>query len=411
MLLDDSYPPDVRVTKEAKSLRAAGYEVVLLCEPSSGDPARERVGPVEVVRVPVYERYGALTRPDHAGVYLATRVNRPWKRALADFHAEEGFDALHVHDLPLVRTALRWAADRPVPVVADLHENWPEAVRQYRRGRSLPASPSDAVERLFSPVWRLKRLERACVAGADRVLAVVEEGKAHYAACGADPEDVFVTPNYVDTDEFPGGGDAADVDPVAVDGEFVMLYVGTIGGRHRGLETVVRALPSLRERVDDPRFLVVGTGPYTDRLRAVSRRLGVADAVEFTGWVEFADLPGYVAASDVGLVPHRNNPHTATTIPHKLTQYMACGTPVAVSDVPPVERVVTDADAGVVFPAGDPAGLADAVAGLATDPDRAARLGANARRAVETTYNWTTAGAAVCELYDGLVGAGGDTRR
>jgi glycosyltransferase involved in cell wall biosynthesis len=268
-----------------------------------------------------------------------------------------------------------------------------------RRSRSRSSTPTDAVERLFSPVWRLKRLEQGCVSGADRVLAVVKEGKDHYVEdCAADPGDVYVAPNYVDTEEFPGG----DVTPAAVDGEFVMLYVGTIGGRHRGLETVIRALPSVRERVDDPRFLVVGTGPYTDRLRAVSRRLGVADLVTFTGWVDFEELPGYVAASDVGLVPHRNNLHTATTIPHKLTQYMAVGTPVITSDVVPLERIVTDARAGLVFPAGDPDGLAEVAVELAEAPEQKARLGATAREAVKTTYNWATAGIAVRALYDDL---------
>lgn len=402
MLLDDAFPPDIRVSKEAKSLVAAGHEVTLLCQYDGGQ-RRERVGPVDVVRVPVFEEYGSLDDLTNGSYYLGARVHLPWSRALTDHYESEPFDALHVHDLPLVKTGIRWADGRDVDVVADLHENWPEAKRQYRKRTSLSEltdDPKSALDRLATPIWRLKRLERTVVQEADRVVAVVEEGKRHYVECGADPDDVYVVPNYVDTETFLDG----DVAAASLDGEFVLLYVGTIGAAHRGLKTVIRAMPTIAEAVPDPRFVVVGDGPYVGELRRECRELGVDDLVEFTGWVDFERLPSYIAASDVCVVPHRDNPHTATTIPHKLTQYMALGKPAIVTDVEPLARVVTDADAGRVVPAGSPHGLAGAAVDLYEDPDRLAALGDNARRAVETTYNWATAGAQVCSLYEGMTG-------
>ena len=402
MVLESSYPADIRVRKEASSLEAAGFDVSLLCKYDGEEQRRERVGPLDVTRVAVYEEYGSLSEPVNGGYYLGKRVNLPWKRAIADQFRREGFDALHVHDLPLVRTALQWRGDRDVPVVADLHENWPEAVRQYRRRKSLTdrvVAPKSALDLVSTPVWRLKRIERSCVQAADRVVAVVEEGKEHYVSdCGADPDEVAVVPNYVDPAEF-GDGDTATVD---VDADFVLLYIGTIGGQHRGLETVIRAMPSITDHVPGAQFLVVGSGPYVSELRDLCAQLGVEDAVRFTGWVDFEELPGYVAASDVGLVPHCDNPHTATTVPHKLTQYMTLGKPVIVSDVAPLKRIVTDAGSGLVFAAGDPSDFAEKALRLVDRPDVAAECGANARRAVERSLNWQTAGAAIVEMYEGL---------
>jgi len=403
MVLDDSFPPDIRVSKEAKSLARAGHEVLLLCKHDDGQPRRERVGPIDVVRLPLFKEYGDLTDLKNGSYYLGARINLPWMRAITEWYDSEVFDALHVHDLPLVKTALQWAEDREVSVVADLHENWPEAKRQYRKSKRLGDlldDPQSTLDRLATPIWRLKGLERSSVRGADRVVAVVEEGKAHYVDdCGAVPEHVYVVPNYVDLEAFPGEN---DVEPVTYDADFSLLYVGTIGGEHRGLKTVIRAMPALAEVAADPQFVVVGDGPYVSELRQLARDLGVESLVNFVGWVDFEDLPPYIAGCDVGLVPHRNNPHTATTIPHKLTQYMALGKPVLVTDVPPLARIVTDADAGLVAPAGDPDEMATAAIDMYEHPERTAQFGENAERAVHETYNWETAGSAVCDLYDGL---------
>ena len=197
MLLDDTYPPDIRVRKEAMSLAADDHDVTLLCQRGDEPAARERVDDLDVVRIRVYDRYGKLRSPANAPEYVARFVNRPWARAIADHYEEEPFDVLHVHDLPLVRTALDWRGDRDVAVVADLHENWPEAVRQYRRMNSIRDLPDVGalIDRVVEPVWRLKRLERFCVRGADRTIAVVPEGKAHYVrSCGALSGDVAVVP-------------------------------------------------------------------------------------------------------------------------------------------------------------------------------------------------------------------------
>jgi hypothetical protein len=131
MLLGGSYPSDIRVWKEATALLAGGHDVTLLCRGET-EPRRETVGGMGVIRLrradPI-DRAGGLA----SGLCnLATGIYPQWVRAI-DRGLRAGVDALRVHDLPLVRTALVATAGRGVPVVADLHENYPEAVRQWRR--------------------------------------------------------------------------------------------------------------------------------------------------------------------------------------------------------------------------------------------------------------------------------------
>lgn len=404
MILSDSYPPDIRVTKEAKSLVNAGHDVSVLCNRKDGGVRRETIDGINVIREAIFEGYGLLDELWIGGYYLWNRVNIPWLRAISDLYESKGFDALHVHDLPLLPTALRWAENRTVPVVADLHENWPEAKRQYRRNdpltpNDLITDPKSTLNRIATPISRLKQIERAAVREADRVIAVTESGKRHYVTdCGADPQETFVVPNYVDLESFIN----RPVNPVAVDSEFVLLYIGTISGAHRGLEHVLQAMSSIDQAVSDPLFMIVGDGWYKHKLQRMAHELEVEDTIKFTGWIDFDNLPSYIAASDVCLVPHLNNAHTATTIPHKLTQYLAVGKPVIVTDVDPLQQVITDIEGGVVVPAGDSNAIAEAAIELYENPAQTAELGENGRAGVVAKYNWKSSDQGLLNLYAGL---------
>lgn len=398
MLLRGSFPPDVRVRKEATALLEAGHDVRLLC-PAADRPSAERVDGIDVRRLGDVEAYDTIRGLARAGRFLVTGRHPGWEQALRTTLDAWPVDVVHVHDLPLVGTALAVHddVDGP-PVVADLHERYPAASRQWRGPRSAidPTDVEAILTRALFPVRRLERFERQAVRRADATLAVVEEARQHYVACGADPGDVHVVSNTVDLERF----DASSTDPPAVPDGPLLSYVGTLSGRHRGLETAIDAMAHLDDR--DAHLLLVGAGSHEATLRECVDDRGLADRVTFTGWVEFDRVPAYMAASDVGLVPHRDTPHTATTVPHKLFQYMAAETPVVCSDVRPLARILGETGAGTCFAAGDPAALADAVASLLDDPSRSAACGRRGRAAVECEYNWARDADRLRDVYAGL---------
>jgi len=403
MLLDDTYPADIRIAKEADALLAAGHEVVLLCFRDGDEPRRETIDGVEVIRRPLQHAHEGIPGMIEGARHLLTRVHRPWLSAIEDVVRAEAVDLLHPHDLPLVKTALVAGERRGLPVVADLHENWPEAVRQYRTVdsvRRFVRHPTYLASKLATPISRLKRLERHCVGRADHVVTVAEEARDHYVTdCGADPEDVTVVGNTVDLRVF----DPAKAEPAGYEDDFVISYVGTLGGEHRGLKPVIDAMPEIVEAIPDARLLIVGSGPaYESVLRKRCRTRDVVDRVTFTGWVDFEAVPNYIAASDVCLVPHRATPHTETTVPHKLFQYMALRKPLIVTDVAPLARIVNETGAGLVVPPAYPGAMSAAVKRLYANPDEAATFGANGRRAVETTYNWGQESEQLTSVYDRL---------
>lgn len=403
MLLEDEYPPDIRVRKEARALLEEGHSVTLLCHLGADEPAFETVEGVDVRRKPLQHAHSGVSGFLAGTAYMITHVHHPWAEAINRVCEASDIDVIHVHDLPLVKTALEVARPRGIRVIADLHENWPEAVRQYRRSdgwRRYVQEPTYLLSTLALPIWRWKRLERTCVRRVDHVITVVEEAKTHYVRdCGVVPEKVSVVSNVVSLDQF----DVEDVAPKPIDGDFVLSYVGTLGGKHRGLEAVIEAMPEICAKIPEARLLIVGSGSdYEHRLRALCQELGVRDHVDFTGWVDFEEVPSYITASDVCLVPHASTAHTETTVPHKLFQYMALGKPTIVTDVAPLKRIVEETGCGLVVPAGDSAAMADAALSLAADSERAVSLGERGRQAVAETYNWQSESTKLTALYEAM---------
>lgn len=393
MLLRGTYPEDIRVRKEAAALRAAGHEVYLLCLAGEGtEPAA--VDGVAVERID-WDGYGVATRAVNRASYLFGSFDTIWFRRARRFASVHDIDVLHVHDLPLVRTGL-WVARSlgGVSVVADLHENYPEAMAQYRSERSLVERVQG---RLLRPISRIKTAEREAVQQADALVTVVEEARDHYIEdCGGDPDRVHVVSNTVDLDRIDGM--AHTPIPEDVPDGFVVSYVGAFGP-HRGLETLIRALSDTPPEVS---LLLVGAGSAESdrRLRQLAESEGVADRVTFTGWVDFADVPRYIAASDLATVPHRETGHTATTVPHKLFQYMALETPVLVTDVGPLGRIVRETESGVVVPPENPTVTAETISGLVGED--LSHYGEAGRRAVEGEYGWARDAERLRRVYDGL---------
>lgn len=389
MVLDHPYPSDLRVENEARTLLAAGHEVALLQVAPDTRPAESVEDGVRVFRDRIPKKLGTTMR-GLAGV--TPLFDRYLARAIPDVYARWPFDALHVHDLYLVGGGLRAGARLGVPVVADLHENWVEALQHYAWSTRLPGRLV-----VHIPTW--ERVERESVRWADRLVVPIEEAAERYTALGVDPARIAVVPNTVDLTSF----DAYPLEPEIVErtkSAFTVLYTGHIDA-HRGLETVVEGWPAILAGLAEARLVIVGDGKTVPELKARVTELGLDASVRFEGRVPQPHIKSYIAGADVSLVPHLKTPHTDNTIPHKIFHGMRLGVPVVVSDCAPLERIVEAERCGAVFASGDPAAFAEAVLRVARDPDRAA-MGERGRDAVLARYNWDATAAPLVATYADL---------
>ena len=152
-------------------------------------------------------------------------------------------------------------------------------------------------------------------------------------------------------------------------GPFRLLYVGAIH-RHKGVGDLIAAVAAL-----GPGFAldIVGAGHRAAFERQVAKA-GVGERVRFVGTVPNRDVPALMHDADAVVVPSRHV--FPEGLPLTLYEALAARAPVIASDHPMFAGHLVDGESALVFPAGDVAALAGAVARLAGDPGLYARLSA-----------------------------------
>ncbi len=153
------------------------------------------------------------------------------------------------------------------------------------------------------------------------------------------------------------------------------LVVSMLAHLHMGKdhETLLRAWPSVVGRMDatgqKPVLLVAGRPAGSeDALKALAFDLGLSRSVRFLG--DVLDVGGLLDATDIAVLSSRSE-----SAPHALLESMSMGLPVAATDVPGIREIFEEPQRAFLASPGDPAGLADAIVGLAADPGLRRELG------------------------------------
>ena len=308
---------------------------------------------------------------------------------------EYPFDVLHMHDLYLFGGGVRAGRRLGVPVVGDLHENYVEALKHYAWSTRFPG-------KLFVSIPRWERLEKRWVNAVDWLVVVIEEAAERNLALGVDPSTLTVVPNTIRRTDFEGYTVEQDL-VEAIRSDLTIIYTGAFDV-HRGLASVLRAMPLVLDAHPGACLVLVGDGRIRPELEALADRLGIASHVRFEGWQPQARLKSYILGSDVCLVPHLKTVHTDATIPHKLFHYMYLEKPVIVTDCRPLRRIVDETQAGLVYPSGDAEALSEALLTLAADPEAAYAMARRGRAAVLERYHWEATVQGLVAMYEGLRG-------
>jgi rhamnosyl/mannosyltransferase len=161
-------------------------------------------------------------------------------------------------------------------------------------------------------------------------------------------------------------------------GRPVLLNIGRLVG-YKGQRYAIEALKDL-----DADLWIIGTGPLEAELRSLATALGVGERVRWIGDARDEDLPAYLHAADIFVLPS-NSPNEAFGL--VLVEAMACGKPlVACALESGVPCVCRDGINGLIVPPNDAIGLAQALRRLLLDPRLQAQLGEGGRRLAQTEY-------------------------
>ncbi len=383
MILQSDYPPDIRLTKEIKILTENGYHVYLLSNNKKGLPRLEEVDGATVIRLRYYPRWAKAFNPI---VNVPLFFNPVWLWAIMRAIIVYRIRIVHVHDLPLALAAIWVARMFCLPVIFDVHENYPAALRIWGRKGFLSV--------LFRSPMLAEKLESICLSKANAIIVVAEEHRNLFLSRGLSADKVFVVGNTVDYEQYT----SMEIDlgiVSAYEHYFALVYVGKFGPE-RDLETAICALPLLKDEFSTVRLLLVGDGPNMADLQKMAAQKGVIENVEFIGWVDFRLTPTYIKAGKICIIPQPANDLIDHGVPHKLFQYMAMGKPIVCSDSKALSRIVRECQCGEIFTSHSPQSFAEAVIKIAHSQKK---YGQRGKEAIERKYNWARSSQELLRVY------------
>lgn len=190
----------------------------------------------------------------------------------------------------------------------------------------------------------------------------------------------------------------------------------------KGLHRLIEALPAVRAVYPRAQLRVAGWPPldkgpllrpvirwmfpYQRYCAALAARLGVAGMIRYTGPLNADAMKRQYRQADVFLLCS-----SIENSPNSLGEAMLLGRPCVASRVGGVPSLLEHGREGLLYPAEDPAALADAILALLADPARAAAMGAAARTRALKTHDPARNAEALLDIYRQMLAGAPQTER
>ena len=237
---------------------------------------------------------------------------------------DEKIDIIVAGNVLAGTAALKAAKKHNIPVLFDLKDWFPDSAAIYYKNPLMKKIVHSVVYAVTK--YNLKHSDRVTTVSPKLQEMVNEMG----IECG-------MIPNGVATDYFKPMDTMIGRNLCGIDrDEFVIGFLGGIERRFE-LDEVIKTLPELIKYNDKTRLLIVGGSLFTDyldELKALTENLGLSDRVIFTGLIEHTELPKYISAMDVCIIPLKSEEWYGISMSNKFFEYSACAKPVLIKPAP-----------------------------------------------------------------------------
>lgn len=349
VLVSNDLVHDQRVKKTCEVLRDCGLDITLVGRllPDSEPVSRD----YEVIR---FEGM----RFKRGAFFYAELQQRLFKL----LEKREDFDLIWANDLDTLLPAFRVAQKRNIPLIYDSHEYFTEAAGLT--GRPFPKAVWSKIEQTIFP--KLKH-----------VITVNESIAEIYGSkYGVDVKVVRNVPVLIDPPTHQSRSELG-----LPEGKLAILQ-GAFMDKDRGVLEAVYAL----DHLPDVSLLLVGAGEEWDQARALASGRQTEKRIHFLPKQPFEVLRKLTASADVGLsLDKGTHLNYYYSLPNKLFDYIHSGTPLVVSPMPEVQRIVERYNLGEVIPNWQPETIASAI-------EKVLKMGktayANQLSEAASLYNW-----------------------
>jgi glycogen(starch) synthase len=379
MLVATNVEGDARVVREARTLAAAGHEVVVIGKDVPADYVPPAGVTVESVGAssPLAGAAARLRgRPLPPHVRLARwallprhrrQVFQAWARVAHQAAMHHKADVVHAHDFTALPVGAAVAREQRAKLVYDTHEFWPGRPRLYR--------PTPMEDR------RDARIEARLGDEAD-VVVTVGPGVAHLLQERYGWRDVVVVRNTFEAK--PVSTEPLPEQPAAA------VYAGRLAP-YRELETIAAAAPKLAP------LTVIAVGPADPAYLVTFPR----DHIDVRDPLPIDEVDTLLRRAGIALVTHSARwANHRVALPNKLFHAVRAGVPVVATDHPELRAVVAGHGIGTLYPPGDADALARAVHAVA---GRYGEFTAAVERA-RPALSWEQDARVLLDVYERLAG-------
>ena len=385
LMLSWEYPPNVvgglgrHVAELAPALAQHGLELHLTT------PAIKTEHSTATVENGVTVHRVAIPKVDADDIHSrAMQINQILEAYLRQSWEEYGpFDLIHTHDwlTGFAALALQQAWGRPL--IATIH-----ATEQGRNQGHLNHPLPQAID----------RAERNLVHQAQRVIVCshhMANEVQYFFQVSKDKLDIV--PNGVCLANLQNGYNRAELASfraryAAPDDQIVFSIARLV--YEKGIHLLVQAAPQILQECPLARIIIAGKGPEAENLRRQAECLGVADRVNFIGFITDIERNLFFDIADCAIFPSLYEPFGIVAL-----EAMALGCPLVVSDVGGFAEVVKHAETGIKIYPNNVDSTAWGIVHALTHPEWVQKHTIKARQAVETLFNWPRIAAQTAEVY------------
>ncbi len=232
-----------------------------------------------------------------------------------------------------------------------------------------------------------RKVERAAIRGADRIITISRAMKEIVAGYGAPPGRIGIVCDGVDLSIFKKYDTGGLRERYAPGKKTVLVFQGVIDPQD-GPGLLVAAARRIIDRNPDTAFWIIGAGTAVPALKEQIRQAGLTGDFFFSGWLTQAEVARYMSAGDIGLVILPDIVSARGRVTLKEFEYWACGLAVVAPRLPALAEVIEEGETGLFYRPGDAGDLAEKVETLIADPVRVRKLTENGGRLVREKYQW-----------------------
>lgn len=233
---------------------------------------------------------------------------------------------------------------------------------------------------------------------ADKILSVSEDLKLHIINLGIREDKVHVVPNGVDTEKFRSVGreHARNLLNLPQD-KNIVLFVGALR-KIKGVDYLIEAAKSFVD-ANTELYMVGRDDGLKKSLEKRAKELKIANYIKFTGPINHEDIPLWISASDILVLPSLSEGR-----PNVVLEALSCEVPVVATDVGGIPELMVDGETGYLVPARNPEILSEKINKLLEDASRRKEMGQLGRKSIiQRGLTWEAHAKKTVDIYSKLL--------